>query len=410
MPTSYYVSGSGSDYQNGLTPEAAFRDIQRAADLTIPGDTVYVMDGIYASRAAASDVVSITRSGTANEWISYRAYPGAKPKLVSDTWHAFAILGASYIIIDGFDLQGNNDNITLQQAIAEQGNLNNPLTSGNGIGVRASWDSPSTYPHNIIIRNNKIHDFGGGGIGTNNADYVTIENNTVYNNGWYSPYSSSGISTYQNWNFDDNAGYKMLINGNTLYNNQNLIPWLQTGEITDGNGIIVDDTRNTQNGSTLGIYQGRTLIENNVAYNNGGSGIHVYEADFVDILNNTTYQNSRSSEINRGEISAIDANDVRVFNNIMSATPGKSANSLLNVTNVVFDYNLLFNSSNYDLAGKNDVIGVDPQFSNPASGNFALNPYSPAIDKGISGFTNRDIWGNPRPLGSGIDLGAFEGA
>lgn len=410
MPFSYYVSGLGSDYQNGLTPETAFRDIQRAADLTIPGDTVYVMDGIYTSRAAAGDVVSITRSGTADDWISYQAYPGAKPKLVSDAWHAFAILGASYIIIDGFDLQGNNDNITLQQAISEQANLNNPLTSGNGIGVRSSWDSPSTYSHNIIIRNNKIHDFGGGGIGTNNADYVTIENNTVYNNGWYSPYSNSGISTYQNWNSDDNDGYKMVINGNTLYNNQSLIPWFQTGEITDGNGIIVDDTRNTQNGSTLGIYQGRTLIENNLSYNNGGSGIHVYESDRVDILNNTTYQNSRSSEIDRGEISVIDADNIRAFNNIMSATPGESASSSLNSTNVVFDHNLLFNASGYDLIGENDLIGVDPQFSNPTSGNFALSPYSPAIDKGISGLTNRDILGNPRPIGYGIDLGAFEEA
>jgi parallel beta-helix repeat protein len=319
-------------------------------------------------------------------------------------------LGASYIIIDGFDLQGNNYNITLQQAIAEQANLNNPFTSGNGIGVQSSSDSPLTYPHNVIIRNNNVHDFGGSGIYTYNADYVTIENNTVYNNAWYSPYSNSGISTYQNWNSDNYAGYKMVVDGNTTYNNQNLIPWFKTGEITDGNGIIVDDTQNTQNNSTLGIYQGRTLIENNLSYNNGGSGINVYESNFVDILNNTTYQNSRSSEIDRGEISVIDANDVRAFNNIMNATPNESPNSLFNATNVVFDHNLLFNASSYDLVGENDLIGVDPQFLDPTSGNFALSPYSPAIDKGISGLTNRDILGNPRPIGSGIDIGAFEKA
>ena len=47
VPVKYYVSEKGFDANNGLSPEKAFRNIQRAADVTGPGDIVYVMDGVY---------------------------------------------------------------------------------------------------------------------------------------------------------------------------------------------------------------------------------------------------------------------------------------------------------------------------------------------------------------------------
>ena len=38
----YYVSGTGSDSNSGLSEGAAFRTIQAAANKTLPGDVVYV--------------------------------------------------------------------------------------------------------------------------------------------------------------------------------------------------------------------------------------------------------------------------------------------------------------------------------------------------------------------------------
>lgn len=66
MAFTYYVLGSGSDNSDGLTPQTAFRNIQKTADLTQRGDTVYVMDGNYTDSYPSADVVSITRSGTEN--------------------------------------------------------------------------------------------------------------------------------------------------------------------------------------------------------------------------------------------------------------------------------------------------------------------------------------------------------
>jgi hypothetical protein len=359
MTTTYYVSGSGDDNNNGQSPQAPFRNIQTAADLTQPGDVVYVMDGIYTNSNPYSDIVRITRSGTANAWITYKAYPGTKPKLISNNWQAFAIRGASYITIDGFELQGNNDNITLEQAIAEQNNLNNPLTSGNGISISPSG---TQNPHHIIIQNNEVYKFGGGGIYTYHADYVTISNNIVYDNAWYSPYGNSGISTYQNWNSDSYTGYKMIIKDNITYNNLNLVPWYVLGEITEGSGIIIDDSRNTQNNSTLGRYQGRTLVENNFSYNNGGRGISAYESDFVDIVSNRTYLNLRNADADSGEIDLNSTDGVHVLNNIVSPATGKPAILARDSTNVVSDSNIVYGSVGANTAVYSQY--VDPVIAN----------------------------------------------
>jgi parallel beta-helix repeat protein len=367
------------------------------------------MNGTYTKANSFDNIVTIKRSGTENAWITYQAYPGHTPKLESRNWHGISIQGASYIIIDGFEIEGNNNNITLEKAIAKQSDLNNPFTSGNGIGIDASLGKNSVHSHHIIVRNNKIYNCGGGGIYTIHADYVTIENNRIYKNAWYAPYGCSGVSNYQNWNSDNTTGYKMIIRNNIVYGNQNLIPFYVEQKITDGNGIIIDDSRNTQGGSKLGAYQGRTLIENNITYHNGGRGIHIYKSEFIDIINNTTYQNSQHPAIKDGEISAIYANDVRVFNNIMNARIGLPANYVYSSTHVMYDYNLIYNARSLISTGTHNLLGQDPLFVDPSTENFALQMGSPAINTGTPTLTAaKDILGVHRSTSVGIDMGAFE--
>jgi parallel beta-helix repeat protein len=403
----YYVSGAGSDKNNGLTPQSAFRNIQQAADLTQPGDVVYVMNGTYTESNTFNNILTISRSGTPSAWITYQAYPGHQPKLKSQNWHGINVQGASYITIDGFELEGNNDNITLSYAKSQQTNLNNPLTSGNGIGVTTSTDG--RFSHHVVIRNNKVYKFGGGGIYSIHSDYITIENNTVYNNSWYAPYGCSGISNYQNWNSDSSTATKMIIRNNVSYGNQNLIPFYMVGKVSDGNGIIVDDSRNTQHNSTLGLYKGRTLVQNNVVYKNGGRGIAVYESEFVDIVNNTTHQNSQHPDIKDGEITAIAANDVKVLNNIMYAKTGVPANTISKAKNILYDYNLVFNAAWFIDTGTRNLFGKDPLFVDPTAANFSLRLNSPALNSGtITLAPQTDILGIQR-INSTIDIGAYEG-
>jgi parallel beta-helix repeat protein len=404
--TTYYVSGTGSDKNNGLSTSSPFRTIQRAADLTSPGTTVFVMNGVYNNAHPSGSVVNIQRSGTANAWITYKAYPGHRPKLQHNGWHGIWIFnGASYIEINGLEVVGNNGNTTLAYALSQKYNTSNPLTNGNCITLDGT---KSGHTHHIRIINNTIHDCGGGGIAVIQSDYVTVDNNQVYNNAWYSVYGNSGISLLNSWNYDNNQNYKMFVTRNKVYNNRMYVPWVQNGKFQDGNGIIIDRSRNGENGSKLSAYRGRTLIANNILYKNGGSGCHTFKSDHVDIVYNTAYLNNQSPGILYGQLMANNSADIKVLNNILYSEPGKPINGIFKTTNTTFDYNHNANSTLIDASGPNDTSG-NPLFVNASAGNFKLNSNSPAINNGIKfNAVTTDIEGGTRVKGSAPDKGAYE--
>ncbi len=404
--TTYYVSGEGNDRNSGRTTSSAFRTIQRAADLTNPGDTVLIMNGVYKNAHPTGSVVDIKRSGKSNAWITYKAYPGHRPKLKHNGWHGIQIYnGASYVEVNGLEVEGNNDNISYAYARSQRYNTSNPLTNGNCISIDGS---KNRRPHHIRILNNKVHNCGGVGIVGIESDYLTIDNNEVFNNAWYAVYGCSGISLLNNWNSDNSQNYKMFITRNKVYNNRMLIPWITTGKIQDGNGIIIDRGMNKQKGSKISAYRGRTLIANNITYKNGGSGIHTFQSENIDIVHNTSYMNNQSPEISYGQISVNDANNINVLNNILYSERGKPINMNSRGNNVRFDYNINANSSSIIASGPNDMI-ADPQFMNPSYGNFRLKSTSPAINSGMKfNSVKTDFEGDSRIKGSGADRGAYE--
>lgn len=409
-----YVSVGGSNNNNGLSPGTAYATLQHASNQTVPGDTVFVMNGTYTATGAGSSVLAVASSGTPAAWIVYRNYPGHAPtiQLSAVNWNAIALNGQDHIVIDGFTVIGHRANITLAYAQAEQNNLLNPATSGNGIAMQSQWGNSANHCHHIIVRNCKVRDCCGGGIFSQDADHVSILNNEIFDCGWYSPYGTSGISVHRNWNSDTGTGIKMRIEGNVCAGNSNLVPFFYAGEITDGNGIIVDYSRNVLT-DPLTAYTGRTYVANNVCYDNGGRGIHVFQSDHATVVNNTCYRNCRSPEIDDGEFTAYRAGDVVFLNNIAMPDPGVPPMDQSNTTLLTVANNLW--GANSDLAdplGTNATTG-DPLFklasSDPAIADFHLLGNSPAIDVGsATDAPPTDHDGRARTVGSATDLGAFE--
>jgi parallel beta-helix repeat protein len=407
----YYVSAGGSDSNDGLTAEKPFATIQKGSDMVKPGGTVFIMNGRY-NRTTYGSVLEFKKSGTASAYITFKNYPGHNPVISASgsSWNAVVIDG-SYVILDGLELAGINASLTLAGAQdAYQKSYGSPAVfnanyNTNAISIGATG---STTPHHIIMRNCKVHDFPGGGIGVAAADYITVENNIVYNNSWYTMYATSGISVFGPKPIDNVTTYKIFIRGNTCYNNFTQVKWRRgnqsTDKLSDGNGIILDANNGTQNRP---VYTGRTLVENNVSYNNGGGGIHAFQAARIDIINNTAYNNGKI--VGYAEIGAIISTDCKIYNNIMYARNGGSINSKFNNTNVTYDWNLYFNGTP-EVKGPNDKTG-NPLFvrlANDGSADFRITSSSPARDAGSWSFYSvKDKLGVTRG-GARPDIGAYE--
>lgn len=407
--TEYYVSGSGSDSKNGLSSSTAFRTLQKAADLTNPGDTVWIMNGTYKNSWPGAYVLEINRSGNSNAYITYSAMAGHKPLLYfgettrgsEDAGWAGIRVTASYIKIIGLEVKGNNGNMDLDRARSIQnsnGGNGTAESSGNAIIIH---HPSNTLVHHVIVSDNIVHS-AGSGIGCAHADYITIERNRVFDNAWYSSYANSGISLFEMKNFDNFSGVKNIVRANVSYNNASYLPWKIAGlnVPSDGNGIILD--------TALSGYVGRTLVANNLVYNNGGSGIHAYIFNNVDIVNNTSYQNTRVMT-DWSEIFQSNSSGGRILNNIIYSRSGAKQDFNWSASGLVSNYNLVYNARSISSGGSQDVV-ADPRFVNASQANFALQETSPAIDAGTQTAQTpvQDINGNSRPFGAANDLGAFE--
>jgi parallel beta-helix repeat protein len=420
----YYVDGvNGRNTGDGKSEATAFATIQAAQDATKPGDTVLIKNGTYL-QSGGEAVIHIKRSGAPGAKITYKAFPGHKPILTATTAWNHVLITASYIRVEGLEIRGNAANISkadsnavYERFVVPANRTWGPETSfvnTNGIFVRPENSTAPLFeriaPRHIEIIGNTVSEVPGGGIATDMADYVTIAFNTVHDTAYRSVFANSGISLFHPLDTDTNyTAYKNIIRNNIAHSNRSEIKWFAVQKLSDGNGIILDDTRNTQ---IKGVpYKGRSLIANNIVFDNGGAGIQTYSSDNVDIVHNTAYHNTKTPELDWGQILARTSSKVRILNNIIVTAPGKRVNENDRTTDTLFDYNLYFGGRQPDVMGPNDRI-ADPQFVPAKSSldrNFMLSPGSPAIDTAEPfGAIKTDILGNPRIQGGAPDRGAFE--
>ncbi|WP_052733084.1 right-handed parallel beta-helix repeat-containing protein, partial [Hymenobacter terrenus] len=448
--TDYYVAKNGKDTNDGKVGTPLLT-IQEAANRTLPGDVVYVRAGTY-TNSGSGPVVKITRSGTASQWIIYRNYPGENPLVEFTSWQGFQVQdGAAYIEINGFRIKGNNSKLTLAEARNQIGSCSKPGSptgtySGTGIAAEGRAGQSTAQPHHLRFLNNEVFDCPLAGIVGLETDYVTVENNLIYNNCTYSVFGSSGISFLSNKNYNSasrsDGGYHIWIRNNRVFDNKLLVKWYNRDTnicqgITDGNGIIIDR-------STDDNFAGKVMIANNLCVNNGGAGIQTFLSNNIDIINNTCCYNSTSPELSNGEIFINKSKNILVQNNISVSSPNERVFSdAIVADNVKFVNNLFFgptitqsgtrisstgriiedgtyfpNNSSKDSftatveLGSNKV--ANPLFNNPSTARTAdftlkTSPASPAINAGVNDkLSPTDLAGNPRVSGGTVDMGAYE--
>src|ERR1035437_221983 len=455
--TDYYISSSGNDANNGLTPATAWQTIAKVnASSFNPGDQILFNKG-----DTWRETLTIPSSGSVDNYITFGAYgTGSKPKIDAETTRDYCIVSPSsksYITIDGLELDnakvagiyhsywttdwGNEPNWIIKNCTFSYCGVilhgANTVVQNNtfiGPGYTTGENSNAvtisgTFSSNCIVTDNTIYGFEGRGVCfdkgsvsptvTNNIIHdcysfgisfdgygkkitgkVTATGNTVYNQTWA---SGTGI-------FLENCSETSDISKNLLYYCVRAISfknYAASGDYTDQRGI------------NIGAVASYNIIHD------CNMGVFIDNASGIDIWNNDIYAGNGSfpTGVTIDDAGTYFVTDIDFRNNIVNdntiiTISVQSSNYRNHFVN--FDYNRVSNISVVAQRGNSSYlsltnlknggyalnsISTDPLFV--SSTDFHLQSGSPAIGKGVSvaGLTT-DYAGNK--VNNPPSIGAYE--
>ena len=293
-----YVSESGSDANSG-SQTSPVRQINRAVQLARPGDLILVDSGTYGYtevRGFAGSPMRWLGIMTRNDTVK------ATIHVPPPTDNFVNVIGSSYVGLYGFEVRGTQRDSN---------------TNGSGISVYGN-------SHHVLIWQNLVHDFPGGGINcfdwAGSHDLIDIAFNTIHSTSKYSPNNTSGISIYASRDltntapFSDGFGYHII--GNYIFDVECLVPFTPGGFdfVTDGNGISLDCI------SSAYGYRKPVLVADNIITGCGGRGVLAFRTQNVMMTRNTAVGNLRtvSPAISGGtELEGKTDRTVQIVNNLM---------------------------------------------------------------------------------------------
>lgn len=96
----WYVDVQGSDTRSGLSSSAAFKTVQKAVDVAMPGDTINLAEGAYLQN------IVTRRNGEVKSPITIQGPQGAIIKGTSGGSGRIVEVNHNYITLDGFTIDG----------------------------------------------------------------------------------------------------------------------------------------------------------------------------------------------------------------------------------------------------------------------------------------------------------------
>lgn len=394
--TTYYVSESGSNSNNGLTPQMAFETLQYAADLVYAGDSVLVLEGNYVG-------FDIRTEGTQNAPIVFKAI---ESNVVIDECNSITpdginIENAFWIVIDGFEVQ-EQPRAGIRAAVSEFITIKNNYCHNN-----YRWGIFTGFTDDLIVENNtcSYSEDEHGIYVSNSSDRPIIRNNHSFNNNGCGIHMNGDISMG-----GDGIISNAVVEGNIIHDNG----------VGGGSAINMDGVQDSE-------------IFNNLIYNNHATGIAMYQIDGGEasknnkVFNNTVIQPSDG----RWNILVVDGSTGNtLYNNILinhHSFRGSIAIDAASSIGFVSDYNILVNRLSDDDGNSNmtlsewQLLGYDIHsmiaddeeeiFIDHLNGNFHLLQNAQAVNEGtnlVLPTVFEDLDNIARPQGNGFDIGCYE--
>ncbi|MCJ7749585.1 MAG: right-handed parallel beta-helix repeat-containing protein [Armatimonadetes bacterium] len=426
---SYYVDGrSGCDENEGTSVERAWQTLDRANAALTPGDVCIVRGGVYKDSQIAPE-----RSGLPDAPITYVAYEGEKPEVTGGRSGSIVLLAdRSYVTIKGFAIHSATEHDWIVNISGEKAHHNRiegcDITDPEGYAPVVIADGAA---YNTVT-GCTVHDTGGGDEQTGDCIVMNVgaHHNTIIGNRCYNGCHSQIMAL--------NGSHHNVIEGNDLYSTNRA--WAGAGVNlplgADANTVVGNRIHDlgyiTDEKCAIQIDSADNVIRNNVIHDVGAFGIALQSYAFRGtpqsasnnlVANNTVVNTGRQGLVIISKGESISRNN-RVVNNIVVGSPRgwyESAAWIMAFDTYhlkeivqpgewfgnVFESNLFLHAR----AGESDMVlynhkgpaatwsipelesaypetfrgnvEVDPQFVDPANGEFVLKASSPALDAGL---------------------------
>jgi len=371
MLSTYYVSPSGSNKSDGLSPATAWKTIARVNQSTFQaGDAILFeasasfkgnLEFTSASTGTAAAPITVSSYGTSRATIDagagcgLRAYDTAGFDISNLNFVGAGAAGnkqngimfhddlpgsakLQHVYIDSVDVSGFGlDGVDIAALTDTDGyndvRITNVASHNNGLVAVYVWgQTPSASNSNVYIGHCAAYDNGLHGLDIGDTNVGTIEYSIAHDNG------TDGGGEVGIWTYDSND---ILIQYNESYHNRNLHRDDGDGFDLDGgvtNSIMQYNYSHDNDGagfligeySTSGPTSGNTIrfnISQNDGQRDGAAGIYLYNFDLPTnkvtdnlIYNNTVYNSSGGANV---VVAGNLAGSVNIFaNNIFQAADG----------------------------------------------------------------------------------------
>lgn len=412
--TTYYVSNSGNDSNNGTSTSTPWATIAKVNSFNFsPGDNVLFQRGGHWE----TTTLRIDNSGTSTNRITFADY-GSGDLPTIDGGGNYANGSPLNSAPGPWPIKGNWVPLEIDGSYVTVRNFRFQQSSWTGVDIRGDY----VIVEGCTTRWNVV------GIETDDScQYATLRYNSIVDN------AAMSVNTPTNVNPDDDSGaFGILLHGDFADIHHNTISGSRAWSYDYGfDGAAVEVFRGRQNvihhnwceNNEAFSELGNTESYGNIYHHNmiinttpGAIGLNIQGTGTFGPVqgtrfeHNTVYMPAASCQ---GIIVGTNANCV-AYNNIIWATmkAGSTASAIDENNNLYYGHSQQQIKSIHDPGqdgiGPQSITGQNPLFVNAAGEDFHLQAGSPAINKGVNRYYTTDYDGNPRSVGGVPDIGAFE--